>query len=94
MVVSFDHGFYRQTLIENNKRVFKTLGVDSMVYKPNWLTVRKLMLESHKYAKSINAKRIQLSTATDNFAGQSLYESLGYIKDKDFYTYDLEIWNK
>ena len=52
---------------------------------------RKLMLESHKYAKSINAKRIQLSTATDNFAGQSLYESLGYIKDKDFYTYDLEI---
>ena len=46
LVVSFDHGFYRQTLIENNKRVFKTLGVDSMVYKPNWLTVRKLMLES------------------------------------------------
>ena len=46
LVVSFDHGFYRQTLIENNKRVFKALGVDSMVYKPNWLTVRKLMLES------------------------------------------------
>ena len=36
LVVSFDHGFYRQTLIENNKRVFKALGVDSMVYKPNW----------------------------------------------------------
>lgn len=46
LVVSFDHGFYRQTLIENNKRVFKALGVDSIVYKPNWLTVRKLMLES------------------------------------------------
>ena len=52
---------------------------------------RKLMISSHKYAKEIKAKRIQLSTATDNFIGQSLYESLGYIKDKDFYTYDLEI---
>ena len=38
---------------------------------------RQLMLKSHEYAKKINAKRIQLSTATDNFIGQSLYESLG-----------------
>ena len=52
---------------------------------------KKLMLRSHEYAKKINAKRIQLSTATDNFIGQSLYESLGYVKDTDFYTYDLEI---
>ena len=35
---------------------------------------RQLMLKSHEYAKKINAKRIQLSTATDNFIGQSLYE--------------------
>ena len=52
---------------------------------------RELMLRAHDYAKSINAKRIQLSTATDNFIGQSLYESLGYIKDIDFYTYDFKI---
>ena len=52
---------------------------------------RQLMLKSHEYAKKINAKRIQLSTATDNFIGQSLYESLGYVKDTDFYTYDFEI---
>jgi len=52
---------------------------------------RQLMLKSHEYAKKINAKRIQLSTATDNFIGQSLYESLGYVKDADFYTYDFEI---
>ena len=49
------------------------------------------MLKSHEHAKNINAKRIQLSTATDNFNGQSLYESLGYVKDIDIYTYDLEI---
>jgi len=52
---------------------------------------RQLMLKSHEYAKKINAKRIQLSTAIDNFIGQSLYESLGYVKDIDFYTYDFEI---
>ena len=52
---------------------------------------RQLMIRSHEYAKKINAKRIQLSTATDNFIGQSLYESLGYVKDIDFYTYDFEI---
>ena len=52
---------------------------------------RQLMLRSHKHAREINAKRIQLSTATDNFIGQSLYESLGYVKDADFYTYDFEI---
>ena len=52
---------------------------------------RQLMIKSHEYAKKINAKRIQLSTATDNFIGQSLYESLGYVKDIDFYTYDFEI---
>ena len=52
---------------------------------------RQLMLRSHEYAKKINAKRIQLSTAIDNFIGQSLYESLGYVKDADFYQYDFEI---
>ena len=52
---------------------------------------RQLMIRSHEYAKKINAKRIQLSTAIDNYIGQSLYESLGYVKDDDFYTYDFEI---
>jgi len=52
---------------------------------------RKLMIKSHEYAKKINAKRIQLSTATDNYIEQSLYESLGYVKDDNFYTYDFEI---
>jgi N-acetyl sugar amidotransferase len=46
LVVSFDHGFYRPGLIKNRERVFKKLGVDSIIYRPNWLTVRKFMLES------------------------------------------------
>jgi len=46
LVVCFDHGFYRPKLKDNRERVFKKLGVDSVIYRPNWLTVRKLMLES------------------------------------------------
>jgi N-acetyl sugar amidotransferase len=46
LVVSFDHGFYRPKLIENRTRVLKQLGVDSLIYRPNWKIVRKLMLES------------------------------------------------
>lgn len=46
LVVSFDHGFYRPKLIENRTRVLKELGTDSLIYRPNWKIVRKLMLES------------------------------------------------
>ena len=34
---------------------------------------------------------IELATNKDNIAGQTLYESLGYIRDQEFYSYDLEI---
>ncbi len=52
---------------------------------------KNLILKAHEYAKKIGAKRIQLSTATDNLIAQSLYDSLGYVKDIEFYTYDFEI---
>jgi N-acetyl sugar amidotransferase len=46
LVVSFDHGFYRPKLIENRTRVLKQLGMDSLIFRPNWKIVRALMLES------------------------------------------------
>jgi len=46
LVVSFDHGFYRPKLLDNRERVFKQLGVESIIYRPNWLTTRKTMLET------------------------------------------------
>ncbi len=46
LVVRFDHGFMRPTLLENNQRTFRTLGVDVLSFTPNWQVVRKLMLES------------------------------------------------
>lgn len=46
LVVRFDHGFMRDTLIENNTRTFKKLGVDVLNFTPNWRVVKRLMLES------------------------------------------------
>jgi N-acetyl sugar amidotransferase len=46
LVVRFDHGFMRPTLIENNLRTFRTLGCDVLNFTPNWQIVRKLMFES------------------------------------------------
>jgi len=46
LVVSFDHGFYRPNVLANRNRVVETLGVDLLTFKPNWLMVRRLMLQS------------------------------------------------
>ncbi len=46
LAVSFDHGFMRKNLLENNKRTFEALGVDHISYRPNWKLVQVLMKES------------------------------------------------
>lgn len=46
LVVQFNHGFMRPTLLENNERTFKRLGVEVLSFTPNWRVVRRVMLES------------------------------------------------
>ena len=43
------------------------------------------------FARENGYKRLELSTAKDNYIGQSLYESLGYEVDQEFLHYSLEI---
>ena len=38
----------RPTVLENNERTFKKLGVDSISFSPNWKIVKRLMQESLK----------------------------------------------
>ena len=52
---------------------------------------RSLMNKAAQYAQENGFKRLELSTAKDNFIGQSLYESLGYEVDDEFLQYSLEI---
>ena len=52
---------------------------------------RNLMNKAKDYARENDFKRLELSTAKDNIIGQSLYESLGYEADNEFFHYSLEI---
>ena len=52
---------------------------------------KALMQRSKEYAEQINADRLTLETATDNVIAQALYESIGYERDTEFYTYHFEI---
>jgi GNAT superfamily N-acetyltransferase len=53
---------------------------------------RRLMQRARDYAITTNAKGLFLETAHDNFHGQSLYESLGYQRNSEFY-YFLDLQN-
>jgi N-acetyl sugar amidotransferase len=46
LVVRFDHGFLRPTLLANTQRVLRKLGVDFLHFTPSWKVVQKLMLQS------------------------------------------------
>jgi N-acetyl sugar amidotransferase len=46
LVVQFNHGFMRPTLLENNTRTFKKLGVDVLSFTPNWNVVKRVMKEA------------------------------------------------
>lgn len=50
-----------------------------------------LMQAAREHAQACGACGLQLETAKDNFAGQALYEKLGYVRDEVFYTYWLDL---
>ena len=52
---------------------------------------RKLMNTAKKFAVKKKIKIIELSTAITNKKAQSLYESLEYKRDKEYYNYYLEL---
>ena len=52
---------------------------------------RKLMNKSRDFAINNKFLRIELSTSINNYSAQKLYESLDYIRDKEYYDYGLEI---
>lgn len=48
---------------------------------------RALMLAAEAHCRKKGAARMELSTAKTNIPGQSLYESLDWIRDEQFYVY-------
>ena len=73
----------------NKKLILYDLYVDKK-YRKNGIG-RKLMDKAKKLAKFKKIQNIELSTATNNKKAQSLYESLDYKRDKEYYNYFLEL---
>ena len=52
---------------------------------------RALMDAATDAARATGAVRVELTTARTNVAAQRLYESLGWVRDEQFFTYNLAI---
>ena len=52
---------------------------------------RALMQAAQAYAQQTGAVRLELATARTNVQAQALYESLGWVRDQEFFRYNLEI---
>lgn len=54
--------------------------------------IAQLLLDQAKLlAKETKSKGLSLSTAVDNEVAQKLYERNGFVKDDEFYYYDLQV---
>ena len=69
--------------------VLYDLFVDTTVRRGG--VARLLMDRAVQHARESGATIITLETAVDNAPAQALYESLGWRRDTDFYTYYLEL---
>lgn len=49
----------------------------------------KLLDSARDHALSTNTKGLSLTTMTENVGAQRLYEAHGYLRDDEFYTYNL-----
>ena len=52
---------------------------------------KALMIAAHEYAAQHGFARLDLTTAKTNLAAQGLYESLGWVRDEVFYSYNKEV---
>jgi ribosomal protein S18 acetylase RimI-like enzyme len=48
-----------------------------------------LMAAAREHARNTGAVRLELATAKTNVGAQALYESLGWVRDEEFYHYSL-----
>ena len=52
---------------------------------------RQLMQAAKNHAEATDAVRLSIATQTFNIPAQRLYESMGYVKDEDFFNYALRL---
>ena len=105
LVASFDHGFYRDGLIENRNKVLKQLGVDFVTFTPNWHLVKQLMLASLRdkgdfcWHCHTGVNSFPMRTAVEKniplvIWGESSTEYTNYYKTNQFHEIDEELFNR
>ena len=105
LVVSFDHGFYRETLLSNRERTINRLGVDLLTFRPNQKLVKKLMLQSLKdkgdfcWHCHTGISSYPLQVAVEKSIplvlwGESSSEYTNYFKVEDFHSIDEIAYNR
>ena len=50
-----------------------------------------LMQAAREYGEMTGARSMTLATATDNHKAQRLYEKLGWLRDQEYYQYELSL---
>jgi N-acetyl sugar amidotransferase len=105
LVVSFDHGFYREKLLTNRDRTLNKLGVDLLTFRPNQKLVKRLMIQSLKDKgdfcwhchTGINAYPLQIAFEKSIplvLWGESSTEYTNYFKVEDFHSIDEVSFNR
>jgi N-acetyl sugar amidotransferase len=105
LVVSFDHGFYRENLLKNRERSLNKLGADLLVFKPNLKLVKRLMIQSLKDKgdfcwhchTGISSYPLQIAVEKSIplvLWGESSSEYTNYFKTEDFHSIDEVSYNR
>jgi len=105
LVVSFDHGFYRDNLLRNRERTINKLGVDLVTFRPNQVLVKKLMLQSLKDKgdfcwhchTGIGSYPLQVAVEKSIplvLWGESSTEYTNYFRVEDFHSIDEVAFNR
>ena len=105
LVVSFDHGFYRDNLLRNRERTINKLGVDLVTFRPNQVLVKKLMLQSLKDKgdfcwhchTGIGSYPLQVAVEKSIplvLWGESSTEYTNYFRVEDFHSTDEVAFNR
>ena len=105
LVVCFDHGFYRDKLLQNRERTINRLGVDLLTFRPNPKLIKKIMIQSLKdkgdfcWHCHTGVSSYPLQVAIEKSIplvlwGESTTEYTNYFKVEDFHSIDALIFSR
>jgi ribosomal protein S18 acetylase RimI-like enzyme len=87
-------GFIQLYPLFASDRLCRTWVIHDLFVRPDVRRsgcARRLMAAAQQFARESGADAVFLETAKNNLAAQALYESLGYVRETQFYRYDLRL---